>query len=132
VNRFLRATISALLTFACGSTSGVTATGSGVAVSVMVGTQSYACSAVQPHTGGSAGVGGSVSTGGAPGTGGALATGGKAATGGASASPGNTANCIAALSKDVALKNVAAQQGITIKTLATKMCADPNILSRYP
>ena len=126
MNRFLRATISALLTFACGSTSGVTATGSGVAVSVMVGTQSYACSAVQPHTGGSAGIGG------APGTGGALATGGKASTGGTSASPGNLANCIAALSKDAALKNVAAQQGIAIKTLATKMCADPNILSRYP
>ena len=132
MNQFLRATLSTLLTFACGSTGGATATSSGVAVSVMVGTQSYACSAVQPHTGGAAGIGGSVSTGGSPGTGGALATGGKATTGGSSAFPGNTANCIAALSKDAALKNVAAQQGITIKTLATKMCADPNILSRYP
>ena len=132
MNRFLRATLSALLTFACDSTSGATATSSGVAVSVMVGTQSYACSAVQPHTGGSAGIGGSLATGGGPGTGGALATGGKVSTGGASSSPGNLANCIAALSKDAGIKNVAAQMGITVKSLATKECADPNILSRYP
>jgi len=83
-------------------------------------------------TGGSEGTGGSKATGGKGSSGGSKATGGKAATGGSSYSPGNLANCIAALSKDSAIKNVAAQQGVTVKSLATAECADPNILSRYP
>jgi hypothetical protein len=78
------------------------------------------------------GTGGALSTGGRASAGGNAATGGLKGTGGTSAAPGNLANCIAALTKDPGVANVAAQQGITAKSLATKECADPSVLARHP
>ena len=97
----------------------------------------YGCSTKPPvnptpvPTGGSAATGGRSSTGGALATGGQVSTGGATSTGG-STSAGNLAHCIAALTKDPGVANVAVQQGMTAKALATKECADPNILRRYP
>jgi len=131
---FIRAAVGILLAFACDSAPEVAASAAAAAncpaaqvLTVSVGTAVVATGCIHNTP-----TGGSTSIGGAPGTGGALTTGGKASTGGSSASPGNLSNCIAALSKDAANKNVAAQQGITVKSLATKECTDPNILSRYP
>jgi len=104
-----------------------------VGVTVIVGTQTYSCSAVQPHTGGAPNVGGAPATGGSfptRATGGALGTGGANATGGANSADA-LKRCIAAKTADTNVKNVANQSGKSVSSLASSICSDPTILGGY-
>jgi hypothetical protein len=112
MKRCFLALFAALYAFACSTSPVTTATATaGVAVSVIVGTQSYACSAVRPPTGGSTAVGGAssiggrmstggtstrpVGSGGANSSGGHVSTGGLVSTGGYQGTGGSTVACAA-------------------------------------